>query len=793
MEKSESEAPETPKDIKVSRETCLRKGECRSDVCTPSDCKDFKTDVLARRVYNGAAVCWIVTCSVTNESVGPIKEEDFTIDDRQVASQLGVRVKDVWTARIKASKDALDVKISDLKANLIGQPITINVQIVGEASQKAIPKRLVLRCVKCGAIESFDLDDLRDETSVLEYTVFRRLSELTKTIQSQQPCEKGPQHNWHFEPCTEFMDFTILFVIDLLDPLVKFDSRIYQTKKLYLVGQVLPFAKKVTLKGVVSLDPGNRDLTVICDHVAPYEDEVTSFKVTKKDQEDFSKYFAAKNPEDLLTQVAPALVGRPLAQEALLLVLHSICVIPNVYGELIRGSIRGTFYGDTKTSKTTAAKDLSIDHYGLGDYLVGEASSRTGITYAIDNDSHALIWGALALNDLGFLVIDGMHSLHAEEWKETREALENQRIVVRRSLSGEALARTRVLGIFNPGKNKPMNSYVFKCQGITDTFCFSDPPDVTRWDFFLPFSRGDVEEGAVVHSRPLERPVPDNVFLRHVFWAWSRRPEHIEYTHESRNAVLSETQLLIRRYAVDPIPICHLGYREVITRAAVAYAAWLHSTDVDHEKVIVKQEHVEMAVQFLSAVMGALELGEYKLEAEGRLKISGSELEQIISELDSECLRIIDEIKIVPKTSAQLAEILDSSVATIKRRYALLSKHQLIHTTPGKGVSLSPRGITFLKHYLGVKGIKVSKTDTIKGEKVAENDTLTPASSIGEKLSNIRRWIFANKDSNSRIDAIRLAAKIKELDLDPQQIIRKLKEDVVIFDVDEVGKLGVVV
>lgn len=597
------------------------------------------------------------------------------------------------------------IKISDLKADLIGCQVEANVQVVGEATQKALPKTVNLTCKTCGYTETISFSELNEDekTVFLGAVVFGKKEGLTGLAKDQK-CEKG-LHRFTVRP-VDYMDFNVVFVRDLLDPLLKFDSRVYQTRKTYLINQTIPYAKKITIYGRVYLEHSTKNITIIADKAEPYQDEVRNFEVTEEDKVAWKQYFTDKEPKEILSQVAPGMVGRSRAQESLLLGLHSVSVIPDVYAQPIRGSLRILFFGDTKTYKSRSGKDLTIDHYGFGDYVIGESSSRTGITYTIDSDNKALIWGALPLNDLGFFVLDGLQSIHKEEWRETREALESQRVIVRRSLSGEALARDRILAIINPGTRtqRPMNSYLFKCQALMDTYVFSDPADVTRWDLFVPFSSEDVQKGEIAKAKPTERPVPDQVFVRHVFWVWSRRPEHVVYTQDAVREIEKQAEVFMNDFATDSVPIVHLGYREVISRVSVAYAALMHSTDQEHVKIVVKKTHVDHAVKFLKEVAESLDLEVFKLEEEGKRVILPSEREGIIADLDETSLKILDLVKIHPRNSGELAEQLDVTTKTVKRKYAVLRKHELIKTTPGQGVSLTARGVNFLRQYLGDKG-----------------------------------------------------------------------------------------
>jgi hypothetical protein len=180
----------------------------------------------------------------------------------------------------------------------------------------------------------------------------------------------------------------------------------------------------------------------------------------------------------------------------------------------------------------------------------------------------------------------------------------------------------------------------------------------------------------------------------------------------------------MREYSIASLPIVHLGFRDVLTRLSVAYACLTHSTDETHEKVIVRKEHVEQAVKFYLEMLEELKLKDYKLAEEGKLEISETEIAQIIAELDEISLKILDEIKISYATAEALASKLEVSEETIKRRYKILKKWQLIQTSP-KGISLSPRGILLLR-YIASSGVTVSKNDTNLRSAVSKNDTVTP-------------------------------------------------------------------
>jgi len=665
----------------------------------------------------------------------------------------------------EAEEEEIQTQVSRLDASLVGKRVRLNAQIVSEQSQKALPRSLIIHCSRCSGEAEADLSKSENE-ELLEAVVFkqkdalRMRGEAALIDQVGAQCYKKPKHSVRIEE-QGFIDYAVLGVRDLLEETVKFDQQVYQSRQVHLVGVKVPPSKKVRLQGHVAVNPSTRDICILADDVEPLETQVAGFSVTDRDRVEWPKWF---NGQDLSCQVAPDMVGRELVQTAYLLLLHSVPEIPDIHGQIIRGCLRILCFGDTKTYKSMSAKDLTLDHYGLGGFIIAETSSRTGITYTIDTENHAIIWGELPLNDLGLTVIDGLHAMFGEEMRELRETLETQRIIVRRFVSGEALARTRVIGIFNP--NKPMNQYMYPCMAVKDNTAFYDPPDITRWDILLPFGIGDVSGDEVARRVPKARPVPEELFKRHVYWAWSRKPQHIRYTEEAKGLIVEASIDLMSRYSLSGLPIVHMGVRDVLCRLSVATAALNHSTDETHTLVIVDMKHVEEALGFYHEMLEGLALGDYKIEEEGKLEISPSEFEEIIKDLGPTELEMLNSIKIHSKGSAVLAAELDLSDRTIREHYKPLKKHGLIATTAKVGASLTARGVKILKT------LRSEDYETVK-----KNFTISQRLSVGDELKIVYdkarelakdSWVSkfdvadALKDHVDRTEVFQLLAKLDD-------------------------------
>ena len=587
------------------------------------------------------------------------------------------------------------IKLAELNAGLVNEVVEVDCQITGEQSQKAIPEKILITCETCGNKKVFNsLDNFEPFISD------RQMKSILQDFKDSFMCScayKEDQRPYKTCKINNYIDYSIIYARDLLDRESLTAVKRYDPKRVYIISKTLPNAKTINIKGKVIIEPKTKNLSIVCSEIKPLENQIEDFKVTEEFKENSKKYFT-KN-EEIHKQINPDIVGklRDIAKQSIILQLHSPCKIHDITRtKLIRGGLNGVFYGDTKCGKSDLSKDITQKGcMPLGEYTTCETGGRTGFLYTIDKDRNALIWGSLALNDMGLVVLDGLQSMHSEELGEFREAIEGQEIIVKRSISGDALARTRILASLNP--NKPMVNYIYKCQAILDSYVFSKSPDVTRFDYYIPFSLRDVSSKEIAHRKSGEKPIPKDIFMQHIYWVWSKKPEQIIYTDSAVSKINDLSEVFIETYSLEILPIVHNGVRDIITRLSVAMACQMHSTDESHEKVIVETEHVEKATRWYKEVLDLLELSKYKQDIEGKSELTDNDCIAISKELGETEWTILEEIKHEGKSSTQLSEILEKHVKTIKEHYVVLKKHNLIETKTGKGVCLSIRGVKFIR------------------------------------------------------------------------------------------------
>lgn len=587
--------------------------------------------------------------------------------------------------------DVHDIDVSGMYADLVGEYVEVTGQVVGEIDKKALPRELFLVCSNCGGAWTIDL---RENDDVLNAFIFgnktQKKGALKSYMNKQSECENS-SHSPSWDT-VNYMDYNIVYVRDTFESIDKFSQSVYKPRVIHIIDDHIPSTKVIKARGKVSVD-NNDNLVIISPYIREAEDEISTFELAPEDKDDFEEYF--NDIDEIKYNIAPNMVKRDNLRIARLLSLHSVIEIPDIEDtRTIRGNVNEMLIGDSKTYKSQSFEDLSED-YSLGELVMAETSSRTGLLYTIDTEKDALIWGALVTSDKKYLTLDGMHCMDSDEISQFREAISKQKVKVRRMKSGAALARTRISASANP-KN-PVGDYPHKCNAIMDTKTFEEPPDVTRYDLFLVLAEGDVSDHEIATRKTSDTNIPDEIFRRHVLWAWNLVPEDIVYTDEAKEKIIEETEYFIDSYRISELPIVHSGAREVITRLSVSWAVMLHSVDDNHERVIVDYDHVDGVTNFYEEILQNLELGVYKDYVEGEKRISDEELVSIVSEVDDVDLEILEVVKYEYKPSREIAEQIGSSPSTVRKRTNNLKVHNLLQTDKRKGEKITPKGVSLFR------------------------------------------------------------------------------------------------
>lgn len=650
--------------------------------------------------------------------------------------------------RKKKKENIVKIIPSKISAKLEGKDVEVTGRIIAEKRKKAIPSIIAWECRRCdeNCIEELPVFD--KETFIFrgKHPIIGVVAEMSETIGRRIKVDcKRKEKNKDFTPSwfgniKEYDDYNILWLSDRLEDQADFKAS-ENKMKVALVGTEAPIGRIVRINGKVVVDPYSADLVVLANEINEVETSAENLVLDEKMKSDFIKYFRDNGTKNL-RQIAPDMVGHDMARLSRLLVLHSPIWINDLNGKKIRGCIRENLFGDTKTYKSQSVKDI-IDKYHFGEWCSSETGSRSGLLFYVDTDKKTIAWCILPLNDKGYVGLESINILKGEEWSRFREVLEDMRVKVVMAIQGAANVRTRMSVTMNPPK--PMGEYLCKCQAIVDTYVFKHLPDITRWDIWLPFALDDVNQEEIVDRGEIKRPIPDDVFMKHVYWSWSLPPDNIIIENKSKEIIKRETKKIMNEYQMDALPVVHPATRDVITRLSVAMAILNHSTE-DCITVMVRPRDVEEAVTFYTNMLEDIELRTYKNMMEGETYVDKDEMEEIASKFEKEHFKILNLIMARSRGAPELARLLNISEKTVKRKYEILKEFDLIKAVRGKGITLTRRGVFFVKKLMNiVDGKKTQKTVTRR-----DRDTFVPLSLM--KLRPLSFDNIYNKPIDSTID-----------------------------------------
>jgi uncharacterized protein YcgL (UPF0745 family) len=678
-----------------------------------------------------------------------------------VSEKLKEEAKEI-IKKYKANVEVLDkgyfeTKLSKIEAFLVGKKVRFKALLVGEAVGFALERKARLVCENCGQIfGEFDLSD--EKNFLLTYARIKKQKLESSLLNVDIPrlgCGKDGKRPHELKLEFEQNDLTnlsILYVKEIPEEIEAFSDEEYQSLgskiwKIYYLG-IPKNAKRIRIEAYAVKNPSMNEIEFISYKIEPLEDEFLAIKITREDHQNFKKYFSDDTLFSTIVenQIAPHIVGRNFAKLSLLLTLHSPYKIPDVFNSrLIRGSLRTCWFGDTKTGKSEMGKDITYMFYKVGEMIFGETSSRAGLTYTIDTENRTIVWGALPINDRKFVFIDGIHSISSEEMEQMREVLEQDTVKVSRSVSGERLARVRIIATLNPN-HPPMKNYYYKVQALMDTNVFRNPVDVTRWDIFVPFRDDDVDGNVIAEARPKERPIPYEIFRKHVFWVWSLEPNQIRYSEDAKDKIIEFSKELFT-YVSSEYPLIHAGVRDQLTRLAVAFACLKHSVVFDEGGnflfVEVRKEHVEQAKTFIEEMIQNLDYDAFVFKSKEQTDLTKEEFQEIVEELDETEINILRQLVNGPKKSPELASILGMSDRSVKEHYKILRKFNLILTSQGFGVKLTTKGIVFLKM---LDNQQKSKEDDARDKQNQENQK---EGVYGGRSEEVKRSEVENEEKTS--------------------------------------------
>ncbi len=496
----------------------------------------------------------------------------------------------------------------------------------------------------------------------------------------------------------------------------------YVSRKVYAIGNDLKTNNHYEFTGYVYPHPKTQLATVLSQTQQAKQDTVGDFKLTEEMKEQF-KVFQVQEGEtldDRLDLLIQDIVGnvtlvrqRDAIHLAVLLTYHSVLRYYFMPGELeARGWMELCMVGDSGQAKSQLLSRLQ-EFCGLGELIGGETAGRTGLLYSLQQmgDRWFITFGKYPLNDRKLLAIDEFSGLSEGDFEQMTESRETGVLRVTRVINTETNARTRLIFMSNPRHGKQLAEFSYGVESLKQLF--REAADIRRLDLAVFLKSGDVPQKIMnqEYPAPSMQLIKPDVMKASVLWAWSRNENQIVIDSKTRDVIFKAANDLGDKYgaAVD-IPLLEPAtLRKKLARMSIALAALLHSTDENHEKIIVKPEHVKCIRIYLDTMYSYknCRLDIYAQKARNESVLGEDEADNILQAFSTGDFAenayatrdILDLFRKNDVLKAQeIADLTGLEKPTINARLNLLQKHLLIKRSRD-GMRKTPKGIEFIEIY----------------------------------------------------------------------------------------------
>lgn len=435
------------------------------------------------------------------------------------------------------------------------------------------------------------------------------------------------------------------------------DGGNYVLRKIYAMGGLPIDANKYyEIIGYVYPHPRNQESTILVTKVNPLQDVVESFELTEEVKEqltvfqprDYTQEAIAEKLGTILNDLTynvTHIVERDETLLGVLLVYHSALRFNVPWDEAMRGWVELKIVGDTGTGKSALIEKL-MKYAGLGNRVNAESTSRTGLTYKMEQSGSGgawyIVWGAWPLADREMIWIDEDTGIGKEEYSEMTLARSDGRLEVKRAVTAETPCRVRAVLSGNVPRGKRLADYAQGVESLKDVF---NNEDIRRFDFAIFMRATDVNPELYNQQLPtFPTMVTSEAIKNNILFAWSRKPEHISFAPGAIDEILEASTELSKIYGkANDVPLVSPSdQRNKVARLSVSLATLTNSTDESGVRIIVYPGHVKFILTYLKGIYNAPGCG---LNYYARLSVNEEELTPDKFEKLTKQLRNLDTLK----------------------------------------------------------------------------------------------------------------------------------------------------
>lgn len=348
----------------------------------------------------------------------------------------------------------------------------------------------------------------------------------------------------------------------------------------------------------------------IVSRVEDSDSSVTNFKVTEEVIEDL-KLFQVQEGETVKDKMnefaerAKAIAGvETLPQLAWTtdLFYHTPLYF-QWYDRIERAYLDIMIIGESRTGKSQTAKKL-MDLYELGMFTSLKGATIAGLIGGSDQTSggYTTKLGVLPRNHLGAVIMEEFSGASRELIGKLTDIRSSNMVRLDRvNGSTRAPAMVRMLSISNQRKNSqgesiPLRQHASGVEVVINLVGTAE--DIGRYDFFILIDKP--EHYTSPNERVTIEAFPKRAYMNRVRWVWSRTKEQIIIDDHVKDLIVHYAERLNKKFD------CHINFFgpeawKKLTRVSIAVAGMCASTDATFENLVVKEEHVTWAKNFLVA------------------------------------------------------------------------------------------------------------------------------------------------------------------------------------------------
>lgn len=236
---------------------------------------------------------------------------------------------------------------------------------------------------------------------------------------------------------------------DLVSPLA--DRKTNPGTKIQIIG----FVKEIPIPTRTGAKSTTSDLMIEANHVKSIEDSYAEIQISDVDLKEITSLSKDKNVyRKLVDSIIPGRKGGQKIKEGLVLQLFGGVKIHQEDGTILRGDIHVLLIGDPGVAKSKILERIE-NVAPKARFVSGEGVSGAGITASVIRDDFSGGWaleaGALVLANKGFIMIDEMDKMDAEDRNHMHTAMEKQVVNINKAnIQATLQAETSVLAAANP-------------------------------------------------------------------------------------------------------------------------------------------------------------------------------------------------------------------------------------------------------------------------------------------------------------------------------------------------------